>query len=118
MPGWFRRVRHVPFRDWESIKASAADSSVRGYSGATAITNGTDRAAKTLLTGVPADAGSDFTARVRWDGTANADAKVLLYVQNLATEVWEEFDRHVTIPRARIWAASTMSSRSASGPGR
>ncbi|TFD63166.1 hypothetical protein E3T39_00185 [Cryobacterium suzukii] len=107
--------------------ASAADSSVRGYSGTTAIANGTDRAAKTLLTGdevtamarldgaaepvtsdsqfpyqlfevdVPADAGADFTARVRWDGTANDDAKVLLYVQNLTTGGWEEFDRHVTI---------------------
>ncbi|MDJ0339624.1 lamin tail domain-containing protein [Cryobacterium sp. PH31-O1] len=107
--------------------ASAAESSVRGYSGSAAIANGTDRAAKTLLTGeqvtamarldgatepvasdsqfpyqlfevdVPAEAGADFTARVRWDGTANADAKVLLYVQNVATGVWEEFDRHVTI---------------------
>ncbi len=115
----------VTFR--RGFAVSAADSSVRGYSGTTAIANGTDRNAKTLLTGdqvtaiarldgtaapitsdsqfpyqlfevdVPADAGADFTARVRWDGTANADAKVLLYVQNLTTGVWEEFDRHVTI---------------------
>ncbi|WP_146069487.1 lamin tail domain-containing protein [Cryobacterium sp. Y11] len=115
----------VTFR--RGFVASAADSSVRGYSGTTAIANGTDRAEKTLLTDdqvtamarldgatapvtsesefpyqlfevdVPADAGADFTARVRWDGTANADAKVLLYVQNLTTGAWEEFDRHVTI---------------------
>ncbi|WP_104090147.1 MULTISPECIES: lamin tail domain-containing protein [unclassified Cryobacterium] len=115
----------VTFR--RGFVASAADASVRGYSGTTAIANGTDRGTRTLLTGdqvtamarldgaiepvtsdsqfpyqlfevdVPADAGADFTARVRWDGTANADAKVLLYVQNLATGVWEEFDRHVTI---------------------
>ncbi|TFC26121.1 phosphoesterase [Cryobacterium sp. TMT1-3] len=107
--------------------ASAAESNVRAYSGTTAIADVTDRSAKTLLTDdqvtamarldgatspstsdsqfpyqlfevdVPTDAGADFTARVRWDGTANADAKVLLYVQNLTTGAWEEFDRHVTI---------------------
>lgn len=115
----------VTFR--RGFVAAASDASVRGYSGTTAVADGTDRAAKTLLTGdqvtamarldgtaepissdsqfpyqlfevdVPAAAGTDFSARVRWDGTANADAKVLLYVQNVTTGAWEEFDRHVTI---------------------
>nr|WP_244962876.1 metallophosphoesterase [Cryobacterium roopkundense] len=111
----------------EGFVASVADNTVRPYSGTTRIATDTDRAGKTLLTGdqviamarldgaaepvfsddafpyqlfevdVPADAGVDFTARVRWDGTANADAKVLMYVQNVTTGAWDEVDRHVTI---------------------
>ena len=111
----------------EGDRLSAGDETVREYSGVTGTANTLERPEKRLLSAeqvasmarlddvtetvssdeafpyqlfevdVPADSGDDFTARVRWDGTANADAKVLLYVQNLATGAWEEFDRHVTI---------------------
>lgn len=44
---------------------------------------------------VPARAGSDAEVRVAWEGSANADAKVLLYVQR-TDGTWHEVDRHVT----------------------
>ena len=44
---------------------------------------------------VPKGAPADSEARVAWEGSANAEAKVLLYVQ--ATDgAWQEVDRHVT----------------------
>ncbi|MEE6295664.1 lamin tail domain-containing protein [Georgenia wangjunii] len=45
---------------------------------------------------VPADAGDGASVRVRWDGTANEAAKVLLYVWNTHLGAWEEVDRHLT----------------------
>lgn len=48
-----------------------------------------------FMVDVPANAGEGADARVEWKGSANADAKVLLYVQT-ADGVWEEVDRHVT----------------------
>ena len=45
---------------------------------------------------VPEGSGSDFTARLSWAGSANADAKVLMYVFNQTTGAWEEVDRKVT----------------------
>lgn len=111
----------------EGDRLAAGDDGVREYSGVTGVANSGDRPEKQLLSAeqvasmarlddvtetvssdsafpyqlfevdVPADSGEDFTARVRWDGTANADAKVLLYVQNHLTGAWEEFDRQVTI---------------------
>ena len=44
---------------------------------------------------VPADAGQGAKVRVAWDGTANADAKVLMYVA-AADNTWTEVDRYVT----------------------
>ncbi|TFD55532.1 hypothetical protein E3T55_00880 [Cryobacterium frigoriphilum] len=111
----------------EGDRLAAGDDGVREYSGVTGVASAVDRPEKQLLSAeqvasmarlddvtepvssdaafpyqlfevdVPADSGDDFTARVRWDGTANADAKVLLYVQNHLTGAWEEFDRQVTI---------------------
>ncbi|MBT0993305.1 lamin tail domain-containing protein [Cellulomonas sp. DKR-3] len=43
---------------------------------------------------VPADAGDDAQVRVAWAGSANADAKVLMYVRG--ADGWEEVDRHLT----------------------
>ncbi|OYO22186.1 hypothetical protein CGZ93_09870 [Enemella dayhoffiae] len=45
---------------------------------------------------VPADAGADFLARVRWDGDANANARVVMSVLNTRTNSWERVDQHVT----------------------
>ena len=45
---------------------------------------------------VPADAGADAHVRVAWSGSANADAKVLLYVRNTTANRWDEVDRHLT----------------------
>ncbi|MFE6996448.1 lamin tail domain-containing protein [Microbacterium sp. NPDC057659] len=44
---------------------------------------------------VPAGAKDGSDARVAWEGSANADAKVLLYVQDVKGG-WQEVDRHVT----------------------
>ncbi|REJ06201.1 cell wall protein [Microbacterium bovistercoris] len=44
---------------------------------------------------VPANAKDGSDARVAWEGSANADAKVLLYVQDVKGG-WQEVDRHVT----------------------
>ena len=44
---------------------------------------------------VPKGAARGADARVKWDGSANANAKVLLYVLTTAG-TWEEVDRHVT----------------------
>lgn len=44
---------------------------------------------------VPARVGTGAQMRVGWEGSANADAKVLLYVQK-TNGSWEEVDRHVT----------------------
>ncbi len=38
----------------------------------------------------------DAEVNLRWDGSANADAKVLLYVLDPATGEWTEVDRHLT----------------------
>ena len=46
---------------------------------------------------VPANAGADATARVSWAGSANAGAKVLMYVLDTATGEWQEVDRHLTV---------------------
>ncbi|PJJ73617.1 LPXTG-motif cell wall-anchored protein [Diaminobutyricimonas aerilata] len=45
---------------------------------------------------VPADAGEGAQVRIRWDGSANADAKVLMYVLDPAAGAWTEVDRHLT----------------------
>ena len=45
---------------------------------------------------VPEGSGKDFTARLSWAGSANAEAKVLMYVFNQSTGSWEEVDRRVT----------------------
>ena len=44
---------------------------------------------------VPEGAAKGADARVEWSGSANADAKVLMYVQNNSGK-WEEVDRYVT----------------------
>ncbi|MCR6688366.1 lamin tail domain-containing protein [Cellulomonas sp.] len=44
---------------------------------------------------VPVDAGADAEVRVAWAGSANAGAKVLLYVRTAAGR-WQEMDRHLT----------------------
>jgi hypothetical protein len=107
----------------EGYRLTAGDG-VTAYSGETAEADGLDREGRRLLTAeevaaigrfdeqtaavastgafpyqlfevtVPADAGADADVRVRWDGQANADAKVLMYV--LADGVWEEVDRALT----------------------
>lgn len=41
-------------------------------------------------------AGADGQVRIAWSGSANADAKVLLYVLDVETGRWQEVDRHVT----------------------
>ncbi|MBW8763229.1 MAG: lamin tail domain-containing protein [Microbacterium sp.] len=112
----------------EGYTYTAADSSVHVVSGTTTDASSTDREGESLsaddlakLTGadglevaetsdtampyqlftvaVPegADEGSDV--RVAWAGSANADAKVLLYVQT-TRGAWEEVDRHVTTGKA------------------
>ncbi|OLT55091.1 metallophosphoesterase [Cellulosimicrobium sp. CUA-896] len=45
---------------------------------------------------VPEDAVADGEARIAWSGSANADAKVLLSVLDVADGTWTEVDRHVT----------------------
>ena len=44
---------------------------------------------------VPADAGDDARVRVHWEGSANADAKLLLYALGV-DGAWDEVDRLVT----------------------
>ncbi|KQM60843.1 hypothetical protein ASE64_04185 [Agreia sp. Leaf210] len=46
---------------------------------------------------IPADAGADYQTKLTWTGSANTGAKVLMYVRNVTTGVWEEIDRHVTV---------------------
>ncbi|WP_378147154.1 metallophosphoesterase [Cnuibacter sp. UC19_7] len=102
------------------------DSGVTSWKGATEMAAAVDRTDRAVLTGdelaamtgadgvdssvssgsafpyqmfdvtVPAEAGDDAQARLAWSGSANADAKVLMYVMNTATGSWEEVDRHVT----------------------
>ncbi|MBC7723399.1 MAG: cell wall protein, partial [Burkholderiaceae bacterium] len=44
---------------------------------------------------VPSDA-EDPTMRLRWDGSANAGAKILLYALDPVAAAWVELDRHLT----------------------
>ncbi|SDB93832.1 Calcineurin-like phosphoesterase [Sanguibacter gelidistatuariae] len=111
----------------EGYRLSPTDASVTSYSGTTRVASGLDRAGSTALSGddlakmtaadgidatvtsddafpyqlfdvsVPEGSGDDYLARVSWSGTANAGAKVLLYVLDVATGTWQELDRHVTI---------------------
>ncbi|WP_169796228.1 metallophosphoesterase [Sanguibacter suarezii] len=111
----------------EGYRLLPTDAAVTSYSGTTGVAGGLDRSGRTVLTGedlarmstadgvdatvtsddafpyqlfevsVPEGSGEDYLARVSWAGTANADAKVLLYVLNTTTGTWEELDRHVTI---------------------
>ncbi|WP_425437718.1 metallophosphoesterase [Mumia flava] len=103
-----------------------ADAAVESYAGTTTEALTLDRDDRTLLTdddldamvgadgveqtissdsalpyqlftvNVPDDAGDDATVRLAWSGSANADAKVLMYVLDTADESWQEVDRHVT----------------------
>ncbi|AEG43896.1 lamin tail domain-containing protein [Isoptericola variabilis] len=104
----------------------AADAEVSAFAGTTTDAAATDRDGATELTGdelaklvgtdgvasevssdtelpyqlftvdVPDDAGEDGRVRIAWSGSANADAKVLLYVLNVETGRWQEVDRYVT----------------------
>jgi hypothetical protein len=110
----------------EGFSLDPSDSAVASYTGETRVADSTDRAARVLLSGddvaamtgtnglaatttsdsafpyemfdvtVPANAGPDFQARLAWSGSANANAKVLMYVLNSTTGAWEEVDRYVT----------------------
>lgn len=45
---------------------------------------------------VPEDAGDDFTARIHWSGSANAEARIGLHVLDVTRGVWDEVDEHLT----------------------
>jgi hypothetical protein len=45
---------------------------------------------------VPADAGDDATVRLTWDGTADRDSQVILYVLSADGSEWIELTRHRT----------------------
>ncbi|WP_105567192.1 lamin tail domain-containing protein [Microbacterium halophytorum] len=45
---------------------------------------------------VPDDAEPDASARVSWEGTANADAQIILYGLRADGSGWAELDRHAT----------------------
>ena len=45
---------------------------------------------------VPEGAGDDFTARIEWSGSANAEARVGLHVLDVRAGEWEEVDEHLT----------------------
>lgn len=104
----------------------AADPQVEAFSGTTTDASSTDRDGSTLLSAdeldrivgtdglsaevssdtelpyqlftvdVPEDAGSDSEVRIAWSGSANAGAKVLLSVLDVAGDTWQEVDRYVT----------------------
>jgi hypothetical protein len=110
----------------EGFSLDPSDAAVTSFSGETRVADSTDRTARVLLSGadleamtgtnglattvtsdsafpyemfdvtVPEGSGADFQARLAWAGSANADAKVLMYVLNSATGAWEEVDRYVT----------------------
>ncbi|CAN5404247.1 lamin tail domain-containing protein [soil metagenome] len=114
----------VSFR--EGYTFVPTDDAVHAFAGTTRVADSVDRSGSTALSGddlaalssvdgldievssddefpyelftvdVPADAGADAEARIAWSGSANADAKVLLYVLDTATDAWEEVDRYVT----------------------
>ncbi|MBF4995381.1 lamin tail domain-containing protein [Arthrobacter gandavensis] len=119
----------------EGYRLTPGTSSMASYSGTTSTAAGLDRSAKTLLdqgelqkilgsdgiesavssssefpyqlfeVTVPPGAGTDYTARLKWTGSANPEAKVLMYVLNRTTGAWEEVDRHVTTSGAAGAAA-------------
>ena len=60
-----------------------------------AVTSETAMPYQLFTVQVPERAGSDAEVRIAWEGSANADAKVLLYVQKTDGS-WHEVDRHVT----------------------
>ncbi|MFP3714925.1 lamin tail domain-containing protein [Puerhibacterium sp. TATVAM-FAB25] len=110
----------------EGYAFDASDPQVAAYEGTTTVAASTDRDGATALSGgdvaalvgtdgvaaevssdaelpyqlftvdVPAGAGDDARVRVAWSGSANADAKVLLYALDTEAGRWEEVDRHVT----------------------
>ena len=45
---------------------------------------------------VPEGAGDDFTARVHWSGSANAEARIGLHVLDVTADEWDEVDEHLT----------------------
>ncbi len=109
----------------EGYSYTPLDSAVRVWSGATSNSRSTDRTEARPLSEdqlsriahldgievaessdtampyqlftvrVPARVGADAQVRVAWEGSSNADAKVLLYVQKTDGS-WREIDRHVT----------------------
>lgn len=115
-----------------------ADSEVESFTGTTADAAETERADRTLLSGadlarltgadgvahevssdsalpyqlftvrVPADAGADAKARISWAGSANAGAKVLLYVRTAETGAWQEVDRRLTGDEATDFTLEAM----------
>ncbi|SEB46293.1 3',5'-cyclic AMP phosphodiesterase CpdA [Nocardioides exalbidus] len=45
---------------------------------------------------VPEGAGDDFTARIHWSGSANAEARVGLHVLDVTAGEWDQVDEHLT----------------------
>lgn len=45
---------------------------------------------------VPEGAGDDFTARIHWSGSANAEARIGLHVLDVRADRWDQVDEHLT----------------------
>ncbi|WP_084079486.1 lamin tail domain-containing protein [Demequina sp. NBRC 110057] len=81
----------------EATEISAADAEAIATLDGDAMTTASDAKLPYVL--LEAEVGDqDGDVRLRWDGQANADAKVLLYVLDPALQEWVEIDRVVTDP--------------------
>ena len=122
-----RDALDVAFR--EGYSYTPTDAEVTAAAGTTTVASSTDRSAARALSAdeltrlggsdgidvettsddafpyqlftvkVPAGAGADASARVSWQGRANADAKVRLYVKTTAGS-WEQVDQYLTTDKA------------------
>ncbi|WP_134767632.1 lamin tail domain-containing protein [Nocardioides sp. 1609] len=84
-------------RDDRVVLSDAELAEVAGTDGIShEVSSETELPYQLFTVAVPADAGADASVRLRWDGAANAGAKVLLYVRDSASGAWEEVARTVT----------------------
>ena len=80
----------------EARAITAAEATAMGSLDGRTVETGSDGKLPYILIDATLAADSAGQAHIKWDGSANANAKVLLYVLDPATAEWVEADRYVT----------------------
>ncbi|GAA3596348.1 metallophosphoesterase [Agrococcus terreus] len=95
----------APPADREGVELDAAQrEALAAIGGGTVATASADALPYQAFDVAVPEGASDATLRVRWDGSANAGAKVLLHVWNAAGGAWERVDEHSTTAEGETFA--------------
>jgi hypothetical protein len=75
---------------------TAAEAAALGSLDGTTVEAGSDAKLPYVLIDADVPDDAEGQVHIQWEGSANANAKALLYVLDPATHAWVEVDRHVT----------------------